>query len=105
VTAPTEPDIRVVDDPHELRYEVWVDGTRAGFIAYRIELGVIVLVHTDVDPAFEGHGLGSALAVGALDDIRARGMHVVPLCPFVATYIRRHPGYDDLVVPDPATGD
>lgn len=97
--------VLVVDNPAELRYELLVDGRRAGFIAYRTEPGVVVLVHTDIDPAVEGRGLGSVLAAGALDDLRARELRVVPLCPFVAAYIRRHPEYGDLVVADPATSD
>jgi len=64
-----------------------------------------VLVHTDVATSVEGSGVGSALVAGALDDIRARGLRVVPVCPFVAAYVRRHPGYADLVAPDPATPD
>jgi predicted GNAT family acetyltransferase len=52
-----------------------------------------VLVHTDVEPAYEGQGLGSVLAKGALDDLRERGVRAVPLCPFVWAYIRRHPEY------------
>jgi predicted GNAT family acetyltransferase len=98
-------EVVVVDNPAELRYELLVDGHRVGFIAYRTEPGVVVLVHTDIDPAVEGRGLGSVLVAGALDDLRARGLHVVPFCPFVRAYIRRHPEYRDLVVADPATSD
>jgi predicted GNAT family acetyltransferase len=58
-----------------------------------------------VFPSAEGRGLGSRLVAGALDDIRARGLRAVPLCPFAAAYARRHPEYADLVVPDPATPD
>jgi predicted GNAT family acetyltransferase len=54
-------------------------------------------VHTEIDPAFEGKGLGSALAAGALDAERALGEPVVPLCPFIRSYIDRHPDYADLV--------
>jgi predicted GNAT family acetyltransferase len=53
----------------------------------------------------EGSGVGSALVAGALDDIRSRGLRVVPLCPFVAAFIRRHSEYADLVARDPATPD
>ena len=95
----------VVDNPAELRYELEVDGTLAGILRYRTEPGVVVLVHTDVDPAFEGRGLGGQLVAGALDDIRARGLQVVPHCPFAAAYIRRHPEYADLVGVDPALSD
>ena len=55
-------------------------------------------MHTEVSPSLEGQGLGARLVAGALDDIRARGLRVVPICPFVRTYIRRHPDYADLVV-------
>ena len=59
-----------------------------------------MLLHTEVLPSFEGKGLGARLVAGALDDIRARGLRVVPFCPFVRAYIRRHPDYADLVVRD-----
>jgi predicted GNAT family acetyltransferase len=89
--------VTVRDRPEELRYEIEEDGEVAGFIAYRRDDGVITMVHTDVDPKWEGKGVGSALARGALDDVRARGLKVRPLCPFVAAFIKRHPEYDDLV--------
>ena len=102
---PSDDDVQLVDNPAELRYELEVDGTLAGILRYRTEPGLVVLVHTDVDPAFEGRGLGGRLVAGALDDIRARGLRVVPLCPFAAAYIRRHPEYADLVGVDPAISD
>jgi uncharacterized protein len=89
----------VTDRPSELRYEIEADGEVAGFLMYRIEPGVLELVHTDVDPHFEGKGVGAALVQGVLDDVRARGLKVRPCCPFVAAYIRRHPEYEDLVAP------
>lgn len=98
-------DVTVRDNPAELRYEVRRGDTLLGQIRYRTEPGLVVLVHTDVATSVEGSGVGSALVAGALDDIRARGLRVVPVCPFVAAYIRRHPDYADLVVPDPATPD
>jgi len=90
--------VTVRDNAAELRYEIEQDGEVRGFIQYRRDDDVITMVHTDVDPKWEGHGVGSALAQGALDDVRARGLKVRPLCPFVAAYIRRHPEYNDLVV-------
>jgi predicted GNAT family acetyltransferase len=89
--------VTVTDHPDELRYEIDVDGEVGGFINYRRDDGVIELVHTDVAPKWEGRGVGAALVQGALDDVRARGLKVRPYCPFVAAYIRRHPGYQDLV--------
>ena len=88
--------VSVRDNPNELRYELQVDGELAGEIRYRLEPGAVVLVHTDIDPRFEHHGLGSELVKGALDDLRARGLAIVVVCPFVAAYIRRHPEYEDL---------
>ena len=97
---PTEP--RVADNPRESRYELWLGATRAGLIQYRAEPGVVFLVHTEVDPAFACQGLGERLVAGALADLRARGRKLVPLCPFVRAYLRRHPDQADLVAGDPA---
>jgi predicted GNAT family acetyltransferase len=91
--------VTVTDRPNELRYEIEVDGEVAGFLLYRREPGVLELVHTDVDPRWEGKGVGATLVQGALDDLRARGLKMRPTCPFVRAYIRRHPEYQDLVAP------
>jgi uncharacterized protein len=89
----------VVDNPEELRYELRLDGRDdvVGEIRYTREPGRVTLVHTDIWPAYEGQGLGNELIAGALADIRARGLRMVPLCPFVAAYVRRHPEVADLV--------
>jgi uncharacterized protein len=89
--------MNVTDRPDELRYEIEADGEVAGFLLYRVEPGVLELVHTDVAPKWEGKGVGGALVQGAFDDVRARGLKVRPFCPFVRAYIRRHPEYEDLV--------
>lgn len=79
--------MRVVDNPAEHRYELW-DGDRlAGEIVYREVEGGLALVHTEVEP--RGQGLGTELVRGALDDMRERGLKVVPVCPFVVDYVRR----------------
>ena len=98
-------EIEVKDNRGELRYEALAGGELLGQIRYRLEPGLVVLVHTDVEPSAEGKGVGSRLVGGALADIRRRGLRVVPICPFVADYIRRHPEYADLVADDPATPD
>ena len=87
----------VIDVPGRFRYEVTVDGELAGFAQYRQVEGVRVFVHTEVFDAFEGKGVGSALARGALDDVRARGRRLVAQCPFISAYLDRHPEYADLV--------
>ena len=65
---------------------------------YGLRDGIVTFRHTEVDPSFEGQGLGSALARGALDDARARGLQVKALCPFIASYLKRHTEYQDIVV-------
>ncbi|GAA2861478.1 GNAT family N-acetyltransferase [Streptosporangium fragile] len=90
-------DIKVSDNPGASRFEILVDGEIAGFAAYRLRAGKIIFTHTEIASEFEGKGLGSRLAVGALDAGRSAGRSVVPLCPFIAGYIRRHPEYRDLV--------
>jgi len=97
--------IAVRDSPGESRYELVLDEHVVGEILYRLTPGHVVLLHTEVLPSVEGKGLGARLVAGALDDIRARGLHVVPFCPFVRSYIRRHPVYADLVVRDAKVAD
>jgi predicted GNAT family acetyltransferase len=89
----------VVDDRLRSRWEARVDGDLAGVAAYELSEGVITFTHTVVADAFEGQGIGSALARTALDDARAEGLAVVPRCPFIAGWIEHHPAYADLVRP------
>lgn len=86
----------VVDNADEQRFELPVE-ERVAFINYRITGDAIVMAHTEVPQELEGQGVGSALVQGALDLARQRHQHVVPSCPFVSAYIRRHPDYLDLV--------
>ncbi len=92
-----DPDITVRDNADRSRYEVFVGVDLAGFAAYRDKAGTRVFTHTSIEPDYEGHGVGSALARAALDDVRARGLPVVARCPFIAGYIDRHPAYADLL--------
>ena len=87
----------VRDNAQRFRYEILVDGKVAGFVQYSMRDGRMILVHTEVDEEDEGQGLAGVLVAGALDDIRRRGLRIVPICPFVESYIGRHPEYDDLV--------
>lgn len=88
-------ELKVTDNGHS--YVITADGVQAGLAAYRRREDRVVFTHTEIDPAFEGHGVGSALAKAALDDVRAKGLKAVPLCPFIRTWIDRHPDYEDLV--------
>lgn len=90
--------IVVRDNPAAGRFEAWSGDALAGFAEYRVNGERIVFTHTEVDEAFEGQGVASALAQEALDDVRRRGqLRVVPRCPFIRGWIDRHPTYADLV--------
>lgn len=85
------------------RFELTVDGHTA-VLVYRERDGQVTLVHTAVPPELRGRGLADRLARAALDDARARGLRVRPLCPFVQASLRRHPEYADLVAPATPAG-
>jgi predicted GNAT family acetyltransferase len=89
--------IVVADAPERRRFEVTVDGELAGFLVYRSRKGLLALIHTEVEDRFEGHGLGGRLARFALDQARSEGRAVLPFCPFVNDWMKRHPEYADLV--------
>jgi predicted GNAT family acetyltransferase len=89
---------RIVENTDEKRYELWVGDARAGVIEYDTQPGVVALIHTEVDPGFEGRGLATKLIADAIEDIRAQGLKLVPVCPFVRAYLQRHPEDRDLVI-------
>ena len=86
----------VRDNPALHRFELDA-GSHTAVAYYRLDGGVITFTHTEVPPALSGQGLGSRLARGALDTVRARGLKVVAQCPFIAGYIAKHPDYGDLL--------
>jgi predicted GNAT family acetyltransferase len=91
-------DMMVTNAPDRHRYEAYAGDVLAGFTQYTTEDGAVVFMHTEVEPQFEGEGVGSTLITGALDDVREQGVKVVPLCEFVAAFIQKHPDeYGDLV--------
>ncbi len=88
---------RVVDNPEHSRFEVYTDDeVLAGFAAYQRDAEKVIFTHTEIDPAYEGRGLGSRLAAGALDEVRGWQVRVVARCPFIAGYLSRHEEYADL---------
>lgn len=93
-------DKRVTDNTQAHRFEIFVDDELAGYAQYRQEDGSVAFTHTVVEPHYEGKGVGSALASGALDAVRAAGGSVLPYCPFIRSYVQRHPVYLDLVPDD-----
>jgi predicted GNAT family acetyltransferase len=93
----SETNIEVRDHPDESRFEAYVDGELAGFSAYLRAGSTITFVHTEVDDAFEGKGVGSALVRQSLDQVRERpGLRVAASCPFVRAWLRKHPDDQDL---------
>lgn len=95
-TNTTHPELSNRQERHQ--YELQVDGKLAAWIHYRMRgEDTIELVHTEVKPGHEGQGLGSKIAVFALDDARTRGLKVIPSCSYLDTFVQRHPQYQDLV--------
>jgi uncharacterized protein len=86
----------IVNNRAKHRYELTVDGHIAASY-YELAGGVITFIHTEVPPELGGRGIGSRLIKGALDQVRADGLKVIPRCPFVKAYIDKHPDYADLL--------
>ncbi len=79
------------------RYELATDGGTAVLDYSRPRPGVLDLQHTAVPVGARGRGFAGTLVRGALDDARARGERIIPTCPFVASWLGRHPEYRDLL--------
>ena len=94
----SDPQFRDNTEAH--RFEAVVDGEVAAFAEYNLLKNGVMFTHTEVLPQHEGKGLGSKLAKFALDQVRERGTRAIPVCQFIAGYIRKHPEYVDLVAPE-----
>ena len=86
----------ITDNKQQSRYELPVEGGTA-ILQYMERDGALHLTHTEVPPELEGQGIGGRIVKHALDEAKSRGVKVAPLCPFVRTYIERHPEYKGLV--------
>ncbi|MFD5506472.1 GNAT family N-acetyltransferase [Streptomyces sp. NPDC059761] len=95
----TAPVVRHIDARH--RYEILIDDARAGLTAYRDRDGQRVFFHTEIDDAHAGQGLAAILVERALTDVRASGMRIVPVCPYVAKFLIKHQEFADIT--DPVT--
>ncbi len=89
--------IEVADVPERDRYELSIDGEVIGYTAYHARPGLIAFVHTEVDERLQGRGLADRLIRFALEDARARGLAVLPFCPFVKAFIERNREFEALV--------
>ncbi|MEV8229122.1 GNAT family N-acetyltransferase [Streptomyces sp. NPDC079167] len=99
MTQAAAPVVREVDARH--RYEILVDEASAGFTAYRDRDGQRVFFHTEIDDAFAGQGLASVLVREALGHVRDTGKRIVPVCPYVAKFLKKHEEFSDIT--DPVT--
>jgi uncharacterized protein len=99
MTTPNGRSMNLSRDENLRRYTAAVDGRVIGQAEFLLTTDLVVFTHTEIDPQFEGQGVGSHLVRWALDDARRRGYHVVASCPFVRGYVARHADeYGDLVV-------
>jgi predicted GNAT family acetyltransferase len=86
----------VRDNKSLSRFELDANGVTA-FANYQLGDGIITISHTETPIAARGQGLASKLVAGALDIARARGLKVMPRCPFVRAYVAKHPEVSDLL--------
>ncbi|MFJ8364088.1 GNAT family N-acetyltransferase [Streptomyces sp. NPDC093984] len=91
------PTVQIVDNAAANRYEAIIGSELAGFAEYIRTKQLIAFVHTEVNPGYEGQGIGAALVRSSLNEARAAGLAVLPVCPFYAGWIARHPEYQALV--------
>jgi uncharacterized protein len=95
-----DPDVRVEDNPDRTRFEAYLDGELAAFVAYTAGSDPVELTHTETLEAYQGMGVASRLVAGALEQLRAAGRQVQPSCPYVASFLRNHPEYADVTQRD-----
>jgi predicted GNAT family acetyltransferase len=93
--------VEIVDVPEVNRYEARVGDAVAGWVDYRRVRDRLVALHTEVDPAFGGRGIASALVRRVIDDARTGGISITPRCPFFVAHFERHPEDRDIVATPP----
>ena len=91
-------DLPISNNTEAQRFETELGDDRA-LADYHLKNNIIIFTHTEVPKAMEGRGVAGKLIKTALETARNESYQVVPLCPFVAAYIKRHPEYRDLVMP------
>jgi predicted GNAT family acetyltransferase len=103
IDQPEQPALQLVNVPERERYEFLLpdDGAQVGLIEYRLSDRWIALLHTEVNPEFRGHGLGPRIVGMAFDDVRRRGLKIIPKCPLVVRWLESHPEQFDLLLRPP----
>jgi uncharacterized protein len=81
-------------------YDAYVDDQLVGMLAYETAPGRLVLTHTAVLPEYQGHGYGTALVRWVLEDAKASGLTITPICPIVVAFIHKHTEYESLLDPE-----
>ena len=89
----------LTDNKSQEQFEMVTDGFLSR-IEYKIMGNKIFLTHTEVPHELEGKGVGSKIVKAALEEVESRGLKLIPLCPFVASYIKRHPEWERLLAAD-----
>jgi predicted GNAT family acetyltransferase len=95
----TAPRYAIRDNIEKHRFEADLGDGSVAIAEYHLLHGKIVFTHTEVPPAHEGQGIGSALIRFGLASARERGLKVIPICPFFAAYIKKHAEEQDLLDP------
>ena len=90
-------DVTVRHDDDQQRYVLEIDGQPLGVAQYQEDGDRQIFTHTEVDDSLAGQGMGSTLVRESLDDARRRGKRIVPVCEFVAAYVKKHPEWNDIV--------
>ncbi|WP_317046723.1 GNAT family N-acetyltransferase [Spirosoma pollinicola] len=87
----------IKNNTHRHQFELDTDGKLSIVVYQKVDDETLALTHTEVDPSLEGHGVGSKLVEGVLQYIEQHDLKIVPLCPFVSVYLKRHPDWQRVV--------
>ncbi len=90
-------DVEVRDNAERHRFEADLGGGEIAIAEYTLPAGKIMFTHTEVPPEHEGKGIGTTLIKAGLHAARERGLKVIPVCPFFASYMKRHAEVQDLL--------
>lgn len=88
--------LRLDHDADRGRYSLWQGVTYIGFLGYTVQDDIATLQHTIINEEYGRHGYARALVTLVLDDMRTRGLLIIPECTYVAGYLKRYPEYNDL---------